>query len=198
MFTGLIEEIGSITSLVDSGDGAIVEIAAHTVLEDVSHGDSIAISGVCLTVIDYTSSSFRADVMKETLLHSAASAWKPGKRVNLERAARVGDRLGGHIVQGHVDQKGVVTKVEDEDGSWRFYFKYKDKSHLTVEKGSITVNGVSLTVVDSEPGIFSVAVIPYTYEHTNFKNLKPGDEVNLEFDVIGKYVGAYLKQQAPS
>ncbi|MEK9599273.1 MAG: riboflavin synthase, partial [Pontimonas sp.] len=100
MFTGLIEEIGTISSLTDSGDGAVVEIAAHTVLDDVSHGDSIAISGVCLTVIDHTDSHFRADVMKETLLHSAASSWKPGMKVNLERAARVGDRLGGHIVQG--------------------------------------------------------------------------------------------------
>ena len=100
MFTGLIEEMGSITSITESGDGAVVEIAASTVLEDVAHGDSIAISGVCLTVIDHTATSFRADVMKETLLHSAASAWKPGVRVNLGRAAKVGDRLGGHIVQG--------------------------------------------------------------------------------------------------
>ena len=114
MFTGLIEEIGSITSITDSGDGAVVEISAHTVLDDVAHGDSIAISGVCLTVIDSTPSSFRADVMKETLLHSAAGSWKPGTKINLERAARVGDRLGGHIVQGHVD--ATASELEATPG----------------------------------------------------------------------------------
>ena len=115
MFTGLIEEIGTITSLTDSGDGAVVEIAAHTVLDDVSHGDSISISGVCLTVIDHTDSHFRADVMKETLLHSEASSWKPGMKVNLEHAARVGDRLGGHIVQGHVDAVTTILEVRPGD-----------------------------------------------------------------------------------
>ena len=189
MFTGLIEEIGSITSLVDSGDGAIVEVAALTVLEDVSHGDSIAIGGVCLTVIDHTSSSFRADVMKETLLHSAASAWKPGNRVNLERAARVGDRLGGHIVQGHVDAVSEVVEVRP-GGQWRVIrFSLRDDiAPLVAHKGSITLDGVSLTVSAVGRDWAEVSLIPETLVATTLGEAEVGNLINVETDVLARHV----------
>ena len=189
MFTGLIEEIGSITSMSESGDGAIVDITAHTVLEDVSHGDSIAISGVCLTVIDYTSSTFRADVMKETLLHSAASAWKAGTRVNLERAARVGDRLGGHIVQGHVDATARILEVRPGD-QWRVvrFSLTHDIAPLVAHKGSITLDGVSLTVSGVGKDWAEVSLIPETLSATTLGEAQVGDLVNLETDVLARHV----------
>ena len=189
MFTGLIEEIGSITSITDSGDGAVVEISAHTVLEDVSHGDSIAISGVCLTVIDSTPSSFRADVMKETLLHSAAGSWKPGTKINLERAARVGDRLGGHIVQGHVDATASVLEVKPGD-QWsviRISLR-EDIAPLVAHKGSITVDGVSLTVSSVGRDWAEVSLIPETLSATTLGEATVGDVVNVETDVLARHV----------
>jgi len=189
MFTGLIEEIGSITSITDSGDGAVVEISAHTVLEDVSHGDSIAISGVCLTVIDSTPSSFRADVMKETLLHSAAGSWKPGTKINLERAARVGDRLGGHIVQGHVDATAKVLEVKPGD-QWsviRISLR-EDIAPLVAHKGSITVDGVSLTVSAVGRDWAEVSLIPETLAATTLGEAAVGDVVNVETDVLARHV----------
>ena len=189
MFTGLIEEIGSITSITDSGDGAVVEISAHTVLDDVSHGDSIAISGVCLTVIDSTPSSFRADVMKETLLHSAAGSWKPGTKVNLERAARVGDRLGGHIVQGHVDATASVLEVTPGD-QWsvvRISLR-EDIAPLVAHKGSITVDGVSLTVSAVGRDWAEVSLIPETLSATTLGEAIVGDVVNVETDVLARHV----------
>ena len=189
MFTGLIEEIGSITSITDSGDGAVVEISAHTVLEDVSHGDSIAISGVCLTVIDPTPSSFRADVIKETLLHSAAGSWKPGTKVNLERAARVGDRLGGHIVQGHVDATASVLEVKPGD-QWsviRISLR-EDIAPLVAHKGSITVDGVSLTVSAVGRDWAEVSLIPETLAATTLGEATVGDVVNVETDVLARHV----------
>ena len=189
MFTGLIEEIGSITSITDSGDGAVVEISAHTVLDDVSHGDSIAISGVCLTVIDSTPSSFRADVMKETLLHSAAGSWKPGTKVNLERAARVGDRLGGHIVQGHVDATASVLEVKPGD-QWsviRISLR-EDIAPLVAHKGSITVDGVSLTVSAVGRDWAEVSLIPETLAATTLGEAAVGDVVNVETDVLARHV----------
>lgn len=189
MFTGLIEEIGSITSITESGDGAVVEISAHTVLEDVSHGDSIAISGVCLTVIDSTPSSFRADVMKETLLHSAAGSWKPGTKINLERAARVGDRLGGHIVQGHVDATAKVLDVKPGD-QWsviRISLR-EDIAPLVAHKGSITVDGVSLTVSAVGRDWAEVSLIPETLAATTLGEATVGDMVNVETDVLARHV----------
>lgn len=189
MFTGLIEEIGSITSITDSGDGAVVEISAHTVLEDVSHGDSIAISGVCLTVIDSTPSSFRADVMKETLLHSAAGSWKPGTKINLERAARVGDRLGGHIVQGHVDATAKVLEVKPGD-QWsviRISLR-EDIAPLVAHKGSITVDGVSLTVSAVGRDWAEVSLIPETLAATTLGEASVGEVVNVETDVLARHV----------
>ncbi|HEV8012910.1 MAG TPA: riboflavin synthase [Pontimonas sp.] len=189
MFTGLIEEIGSITSITDSGDGAVVEISAHTVLDDVSHGDSIAISGVCLTVIDSTPSSFRADVMKETLRHSAAGSWKPGTKINLERAARVGDRLGGHIVQGHVDATAEVLEVKPGD-QWsviRISLR-EDIAPLVAHKGSITVDGVSLTVSAVGRDWAEVSLIPETLAATTLGDATVGDVVNVETDVLARHV----------
>lgn len=189
MFTGLIEEIGSITSITNSGDGAVVEISAHTVLQDVSHGDSIAISGVCLTVIDPTPSSFRADVMKETLLHSAAGSWKPGTKINLERAARVGDRLGGHIVQGHVDATAKVLEVKPGD-QWsviRISLR-EDIAPLVAHKGSITVDGVSLTVSAVGRDWAEVSLIPETLAATTLGEASVGDVVNVETDVLARHV----------
>ena len=189
MFTGLIEEIGSITSITSSGDGAVVEISAHTVLEDVSHGDSIAISGVCLTVINSTPSSFRADVMKETLLHSAAGSWKPGTKINLERAARVGDRLGGHIVQGHVDATASVLEVKSGD-QWsviRISLR-EDIAPLVAHKGSITVDGVSLTVSAVGRDWAEVSLIPETLAATTLGEATVGDVVNVETDVLARHV----------
>jgi riboflavin synthase len=189
MFTGLIEEIGSITSITDSGDGAVVEISAHTVLDDVSHGDSIAISGVCLTVIDSTPSSFRADVMKETLLHSAAGSWKPGTKINLERAARVGDRLGGHIVQGHVDATATVLEVKPGDQWSVIRISLRDDiAPLVAHKGSITIDGVSLTVSAVGRDWAEVSLIPETLTATTLGEAAVGDVVNVETDVLARHV----------
>lgn len=189
MFTGLIEEIGTISSLTASGDGSIVEISATKVLDDVSHGDSIAISGVCLTVIDYTSTSFRADVMKETLLHSAASSWAPGTSVNLERAARVGDRLGGHIVQGHVDAIATVLEVKPGD-QWRVIrvSLRDDIAPLVAHKGSITLDGVSLTVSGVGKDWAEVSLIPETLSATTLGQASIGDIMNVETDVLARHV----------
>ncbi len=189
MFTGLIEEIGTITSLSESGDGAIVEVAASTVLEDVSHGDSIAIGGVCLTVIDYTPSGFRADVMKETLEHSAASHWAPGKKVNLERAARVGDRLGGHIVQGHVDATAEVLEVKPGNRWTVIRVALDDEvAPLVAHKGSLTLDGVSLTVSRVGRDWAEVSLIPETLSATTLGGAQVGDILNLETDVLARQV----------
>ena len=189
MFTGLIEEIGTITSLTESGDGAVVEIAAHTVLGDVSHGDSIAISGVCLTVIDHTDSHFRADVMKETLLHSAANFWKPGMKVNLERAARVGDRLGGHIVQGHVDAVATILEVRPGD-QWRVlrFSLTEDIAPLVAHKGSITLDGVSLTISAIGRDWAEVSLIPETLAATTLGKSEVGTQLSVETDILARQV----------
>lgn len=146
-------------------------------------------NGVCLTVVAIDSDSYTVTAIRETIEKTNLGDWKTGDSVNLERAMKLGDRLDGHIVQGHVDQTGICVSVENANGSWYYTFEYDEKlNNLTIEKGSITVNGVSLTVVNSKQNQFSVAIIPYTYEHTNFKNFEVGTKINLEFDVIGKYV----------
>lgn len=189
MFTGLIEEKGTITSITGSGDGAIVDIAASVVLEDVSHGDSISISGVCLTVIDFTPTSMRADVMKETLQNSGAGLWKAGTKVNLERAARVGDRLGGHIVQGHVDAIGKVLEIRPGD-KWRVIrFSLDDTiAPLVAKKGSITLDGVSLTISDIGRDWAEVSLIPETLSATTLGDAAVGDVLNIETDMLARHV----------
>ncbi|MBO3115288.1 riboflavin synthase [Winogradskyella sp. DF17] len=188
MFTGIIEEIGTVESLNKSGSN--LDITVKTVITDELKIDqSVAHNGVCLTVVDIKDEFYTVTAIAETLEKTNLGFLNIGDKINIERAMKLGDRLDGHIVQGHIDQTAICTAVDEKDGSWIFSFSYDAAlNNVTIEKGSITVNGVSLTVVNSKLHEFSVAIIPYTYNHTTFKNLSVGDSVNLEFDVIGKYV----------
>lgn len=192
MFTGIVEALGTVTDLRESGTNLHITVSAPFTSE-LKIDQSVAHNGVCLTVTHLEENSYTATAISETLQKTNLSSLKIGHRVNLERCMIADGRFDGHIVQGHVDQTGTCDKIEDLNGSWKFYFSYDaSKGNITVEKGSICINGVSLTVVDSGEDNFSVAVIPFTYEHTTFKNLKAGDKVNLEFDIIGKYVARLL------
>lgn len=193
MFTGIIEEIGIISALKTSGKNLEISVEAKMASE-LKVDQSVAHNGVCLTVVEQNQNSYKVVAVDETLIKTNFSDLKVGQPVNLERGMKLGARLDGHIVQGHVDQTGICTQVTEKEGSHIFTFAYDPKqNNYTIEKGSITVNGVSLTVVNSIRNGFSVAIIPYTFEHTTFKYLKPGDKVNLEFDVIGKYVSRLLE-----
>ena len=188
MFTGIIESIGKIKSLAKEGDNLHIEIASE-LAPMLKIDQSVSHNGVCLTVVSLTDTSYVVTAIKETLDKTNIGQLQTGSVVNLERAMKLGDRLDGHIVQGHVDQTAVCQRVIAQNGSWVYTFSYDHKlSNITIEKGSVTVNGVSLTVVDSRESTFSVAIIPYTYEHTNFNTFEKDTLVNLEFDVIGKYV----------
>ena len=188
MFTGIIETLGEIKALHKDGGNVHITIAS-SVTDELKIDQSVAHNGVCLTVIAIDKNEYTVTAIQETIDKTNLSEWKTGDFVNLERAMKLGDRLDGHIVQGHVDQTGICKSIEEANGSWYFTFDYDPiLNNLTIEKGSITINGVSLTVVNSLKNEFSVAIIPYTYEHTNFKNFKIGTKINLEFDVIGKYV----------
>lgn len=188
MFTGIIETLGTISDIQKQETNVQLTINSNLTPE-LKIDQSVAHNGVCLTVIALSGNEYQVTAIKETVDKTNLGTWQIGDLVNLERAMKLGDRLDGHIVQGHVDQTAVCTSVSNENGSWRYSFEYNaDLQNITIEKGSITVNGVSLTVVDSGKKTFSVAIIPYTYEHTNFKNFEVGTKVNLEFDVIGKYV----------
>jgi riboflavin synthase len=188
MFTGIIEDIGVVKNLVTEKDNLHITIESD-ITPELKIDQSVAHNGVCLTVVAIKNNSYIVTAIKETLDKSALKNLQVNGKVNLERAMKLGDRLDGHIVQGHVDQVGTCMEVKDVNGSWFFTFKYDSSlNNITIEKGSITVNGVSLTVVNSKRNQFSVAIIPYTYEHTNFNSFKKGTVVNLEFDVIGKYV----------
>jgi len=188
MFTGIIETLGTIEELRKEGDN--LHITVHSsVTNELKIDQSVSHNGVCLTVVGINNDNYVVTAIRETLEKTNLSDWKIGDTVNLERGMRLGDRLDGHIVQGHVDQIGICKSIENANGSWYYTFEYNaDLNNITIEKGSITVNGVSLTVVNSKKNEFSVAIIPYTYEHTNFKDFKVGTKINLEFDVIGKYV----------
>ena len=190
MFTGIVEELGEVVYLADAGgDAAVLAVRGPMVTTDARHGDSIAVNGVCLTVIDNTGGVFTADLMGETLRRSSLGVLRPGSQVNLERAAAVNSRLGGHIVQGHVDTTGTLASVATEGEfavyRWRFPVEFAD---LVVSKGSIAVDGVSLTIVEPDGSSFSAALIPETLRRTNLGNAHVGDRVNLEFDMIAKYV----------
>lgn len=188
MFTGIIEDIGVVKNLSAEKDNLHITIESD-ITPELKIDQSVAHNGVCLTVVAIKNNSYIVTAIKETLDKSALKNLQVNDKVNLERAMKLGDRLDGHIVQGHVDQVGTCMEVKDVNGSWFFTFKYDSSlNNITIEKGSITVNGVSLTVVNSKRNQFSVAIIPYTYEHTNFNSFKKGTVVNLEFDVIGKYV----------
>ena len=188
MFTGIIEKLGTVSKITKEADNLHISVTSEFT-DELKIDQSVAHNGVCLTVVAIDGDTYTVTAIKETLQKTNLNSLKVGDKVNLERAMKLGDRLDGHIVQGHVDQTGHCTDIKNENGSWFFTFDYDAaKNNITIEKGSITINGTSLTVVNSEQNSFSVAIIPYTYEHTNFHTFQTGTEVNLEFDVIGKYV----------
>ena len=188
MFTGIIETLGRVASIEKEKNNLNITIES-SFTNELKIDQSVAHNGICLTVVGISDSKYVVTAVQETADKTNIGDWKIDDIVNLERGMKLGDRLDGHIVQGHVDQNAVCTDIKDAGGSTYFTFKYDSSiGNLTIEKGSITVNGVSLTVVNSREDEFSVAIIPYTIEHTNFQNLKIGVKVNLEFDVIGKYV----------
>lgn len=188
MFTGIIETLGIIKE-IEKAQGNLHLTVASEITHELKIDQSVAHNGICLTVVKINQNEYTVTAIQETINKTAIGTWQVGDVLNLERAMKLGDRLDGHIVQGHVDQTGVCCGIKETDGSWEFTFEYDPLlSNITIEKGSITVNGTSLTVVNSERNRFSVAIIPYTYEHTNFHTYRIGTKVNLEFDVIGKYV----------
>ena len=188
MFTGIIETLGIVQEIKKDKDNIHLTIDS-SITNELQIDQSVAHNGICLTVVAINNSLYTVTAIGETIKKTNISYWKTGDQINLERAMKLGDRLDGHIVQGHVDQIGTCIAADEANGSWHYTFEYDESLHnITIEKGSITVNGVSLTVVNSKKNEFSVAIIPYTFEHTNFKNFEVGTKVNLEFDVIGKYV----------
>jgi len=188
MFTGIIETLGRITKIEKQESNLLFTIDSE-ITEQLKIDQSVAHNGICLTVVAIDGSQYTVTAVKETIEKTNSSQWKVADLVNLERALKIGDRLDGHFVQGHIDQTAICTDIKRAEGSMYFTFRYDPSfRNITIEKGSITVNGVSLTVVNSEENTFSVAVIPYTLEHTTFKNCQIGSVVNLEFDVLGKYI----------
>ena len=193
MFTGIIEELGQIAALEKHSDGAKIKIAARVVTQDTNEGDSISVNGVCLTALNIKPDGFTADVSQETLDKSTLDRLKTGARVNLERAVTPQTRLGGHIVQGHVDSRGKFVSARQNGDFWTVRISFpKEIGQYLVYKGSISVEGISLTIAELGADYFEIAVIPKTWELTNLSTLKPGDEVNLEADVIAKYVERIL------
>ena len=193
MFTGIIEDIGIVTHLQKDLDNLHISIKS-TITSELKIDQSVAHNGVCLTVVEIKNDEYTVTAIKETLDKTNLNTLKINDKVNLERAMKLGDRLDGHIVQGHVDQIATCTNIETANGSWVFTFNYDTAlNNMTIEKGSITINGTSLTVLNSKKDSFSVAIIPYTFEHTNFNLFKKGTVVNLEFDVLGKYVSKLVQ-----
>ena len=196
MFTGIIETTGEFLDSKKEGSGLRMRIKS-SIAGELKIDQSVSHNGVCLTIVAVNGDIYEVTAIDETLKRSNLGSLKPGDQINLERSMKADGRLDGHIVQGHVDTTAVINDVIDENGSWIFRFEFSPgKNYLTVEKGSICVNGVSLTVVDSGTNYFTVAIIPYTFEHTNFHSLKKGDVVNLEFDIVGKYVSRLLAERA--
>ena len=188
MFTGIIETMGTLTRIEREGGNVHYSLSSK-ITHELKIDQSMAHNGVCLTVVAIDGDQYTVTAIQETLDKTALKQWAVGDKINLERAMRLGDRLDGHLVQGHVDEVASCISVEDQDGSWLYRFAYsEDSKNMTIEKGSICVNGTSLTVVGSEPNSFGVAIIPYTYEHTVFHQLKKGDLVNIEFDRVGRYI----------
>lgn len=188
MFTGIIETLGNVTNIINNQSNIDITISS-SISNQLKIDQSVAHNGVCLTVTNVAGNTHTVTAIDETLNKTNLGNWKIGTLVNLERCMQLNGRLDGHIVQGHVDQTAVCLSVTETDGSWLYTFEHQnDLNHLTVEKGSITVNGISLTVVNSQNNQFSVAIIPYTFENTNLKTVVVGSKVNLEFDIIGKYI----------
>ena len=196
MFSGIVEECAKVVG-IEKDQTNIHFTLTCSFVKELTIDQSVAHNGVCLTVVKKTDTTYTVTAMQETLIKSNLGDLTVGDEVNVERSMNMNGRLDGHIVQGHVDQTAVCTKIDAADGSWYFTFEYDpaQKDYITVEKGSVTVNGVSLTVVNSQKNSFQVAIIPYTFENTNFHNFKVGTRVNLEFDIIGKYIARYLELQ---
>jgi riboflavin synthase len=190
MFTGIIEQLGVVKNINREGENIHFTMKS-SFTDELKIDQSVAHNGCCLTVVEINGDEYVVTAIQETLNKTNLGDWNVGTKVNLERCTVMNGRLDGHIVQGHVDTTAICTDIEDQDGSWKFTFEY-DTDQVTVEKGSATINGTSLTVVDSKDKSFSVHIIPYTYEHTNFHTLKVGDKINLEFDIIGKYVAKLM------
>ena len=188
MFTGIIETMGTITRIEREGGNVHYSLSSN-ITHELKIDQSLAHNGVCLTVVAIDGDQYTVTAIQETLDKTALKKWTVGDKINLERAMRLGDRLDGHMVQGHVDEVASCISVEDQNGSWLYRFAYsEDSKNMTIEKGSICVNGTSLTVVGSASNTFGVAIIPYTYAHTVFHQLQKGDLVNIEFDMVGKYI----------
>ena len=187
MFTGIIEQLAEVVALKKEGGNLHISLKS-TITSELKIDQSMAHNGVCLTVVGIEGDNYTVTAIKETLEKSNLGLLEVGSKVNLERCLQMGGRLDGHMVQGHVDQRVKCTEIKEENGSHLFTFEHKQSDNITVEKGSVCVNGVSLTVVNSKDTSFSVAIIPYTFEHTNFQNIAIGDTVNIEFDILGKYI----------
>ena len=187
MFTGIIEQLAEVVTLKKEGGNLHISLKS-TITSELKIDQSVAHNGVCLTVVGIDGDNYTITAIKETLEKSNLGLLEVGSKVNLERCLQMGGRLDGHMVQGHVDQRAKCTEIKEENGSHLFTFEHKQSDNITVEKGSVCVNGVSLTVVNSKDTSFSVAIIPYTFEHTNFQNIAIGDTVNIEFDILGKYI----------
>ena len=195
MFTGIVETLGIISDIKKDQENIHLTIQTN-ITNELKIDQSVAHNGVCLTVVNLFDDKHVVTAIKETIDKTTLGSWRVGDKVNIERAMKLGDRLDGHIVQGHVDQTAICTNIEDKEGSWVFTFEYDSTlNNITIEKGSITVNGTSLTVVDSKKDSFSVAIIPYTYENTIFHTFEIGTKVNLEFDVVGKYIARMYELQ---
>jgi len=187
MFTGIIEQLAEVVALKKEGSNLHISLKS-TITSELKIDQSMAHNGVCLTIVSIDGDNYTVTAIKETLEKSNLGLFQVGSKVNLERCLQMGSRFDGHIVQGHVDQMAICTEIKEENGSHLFTFEHKQSDNITVEKGSVCVNGVSLTVVNSKDTSFSVAIIPYTFEHTNFQNITIGDAVNIEFDTLGKYI----------
>lgn len=187
MFTGIIENLAKIISINKSKSNLDITLSS-SLTSEFKIDQSISHNGICLTITNIDGNNYTVTAIEETINKTTINNWKKGDFVNLERAMKLGDRLDGHMIQGHVDQIGTCVDFTMKDGSWEYVIQYEKSENITVEKGSIAVNGVSLTVIDSKTSSFKVAIIPYTYEHTNFKTLRKGDLINLEFDILGKYL----------
>jgi riboflavin synthase len=194
MFSGIIEQVAVVKKVVRENDNLHITLEAPFT-QELRIDQSVAHNGICLTVVHIDNQEYTVTAIHETIIKTNIASWEENKKINVERCMQMNGRLDGHIVQGHVDTTGTCTAIEDQNGSWKYTISYTDE-HVTVEKGSITINGVSLTVVDSKDKSFSVCIIPYTYEHTNFHQLNVGDQVNLEFDIIGKYVAKLFNRTA--
>ena len=195
MFTGIVETLGIISDIKKDQENIHLTIQTN-ITNELKIDQSVAHNGVCLTVVNLFDDKHVVTAIKETIDKTTLGSWQIGDKVNIERAMKLGDRLDGHIVQGHVDQTAICTNIEDKEGSWEFTFEYDSTlNNITIEKGSITVNGTSLTVVNSKKDSFSVAIIPYTYENTIFHTFEVGTKVNLEFDVVGKYIARMYELQ---